>query len=90
MRRRNWKKIEKERKKKGDWHVGWGINQELELEKCETIVEHRRRCTSRFLRNIWGDDREERVEEGRGSNQSGGWISGGFLRSTTRGVERPE
>ncbi len=58
-----YNRLEKEKNKKGEWHMGWGINRELEIEKCETIVEHRRRCTSKFLRNIWGERREEQEGE---------------------------
>ena len=43
-----------------------------------------------FLREIWGDSERdnERKGKGKGNSGRGNWISGGFLRSTTRGVER--
>ncbi len=41
-----------------------------------------------FLREIWGEEREEIKGKGKGNAQRGRWISGGFLRSTARGVER--
>ncbi len=71
-----YNRIEKERGKKGEWQEGWGLNQEMEPVKCETMVEHRRR--------------NARIEEASSSSRGPcrRWISGGYLRSTTRGVDR--
>ena len=43
----------------------------------------RKKMTGHFLREIWGEEREGTKGEGKGNVQRGGWISGGFLRSTT-------
>ena len=84
--------MEKEKGKKGDWDTGWGQNEELELIRSGTIVESRRRMRGNFLREIWGNEEETREGKGGGkssgsNSNTSGWISGGFLRSTTRGVE---
>ncbi len=85
-----YNRLEKEKGRKGEWEKGWEINDEIEKVRSGTIVEHGRRMAGNFLREIWGEDeRENRGKgKGKGNQQRGRWISGGFLRTTERGVER--
>ena len=84
-----YNRLAKEKGKKGEWEIGWGMSEEIERVRNGTIVECRRIITGNFLRNIWGGE-EERGNKGKGKGvpSRGNWISGRFLRSTTRGVER--
>ncbi len=82
----DWKGERKERRMGN----GLGDNEEKERPRSGTIVEYGRRMSGNFLREIWGEEGEESKGKGkgRGKEEGGRWISGGFLRSTTRGVER--